>query len=399
MVLSFKPIKPLLQTGTNAASRIFSYTGLGIGVLLLLSSIQMFINIQSLLGKDAVRKNGFDFISITKTITNETMGQVQKNSFQPKEIDELKSKPFITAVAPLIANRFRVQLSGGQSIPFRTDFVLESIDNDFLDTLPSNFSWQPGQMSVPLIVSSDYLEVFNLFAPTQGLPQISIQSAAIIRAVITISGRGQQGNFMGSIAAFSDRINSVIVPKNFLNWANENFAEEPFVGYSRLYIKTKDANNPDLISFLDQKHYKVNKERVKFGRAKQTLQGIFSGLGIFGLLVVIMALLLFSFYLQLVIARSKENLQLLLLLGYSPGWLGKNVSKQFVPVYVLIVLSALAITQLLQWAFHHTVMYERPELNSMVNWVVVVIAVGLIFLSVVTNYRLVRKLLYKLYCT
>jgi hypothetical protein len=397
VALSFKPIKPLLQTGTNVGSRIFSYIGLGIGVLLLLCSVQMFINIQSLLGKDSVRKNGYDFISITKTVTNETMGQVQKNSFQQNEIDELKSQPFVTAVAPLIANRFRVQLSGGKSIPFRTDFVLESIDNEFLDTLPPNFNWQPGQTSVPLIVSSDYLEVFNLFAPTQGLPQISTQSASVVRAIISISGKGQQGNFMGSIAAFSDRINSVLVPKTFLDWANQNFAEEPFVGYSRLYIKAKDANDPDLISFLDQKHYKVNKERVKFGRTKQTLQGIFSGLGIFGLLVVIMALMLFSFYLQLVIARSKESLQLLLLLGYSPNWLGKNVSKRFVPVYILIVLSALAITQLLQWSFHHFVMYDRPELQTWVNWIVIAIAIVLIILSIITNYRLVRKLLYKLY--
>jgi hypothetical protein len=187
------------------------------------------------------------------------------------------------------------------------------------------------------------------------------------------------------------------VPKTFLDWANQNFAEEPFVGYSRLYIKAKDANDPDLISFLDQKHYKVNKERVKFGRTKQTLQGIFSGLGIFGLLVVIMALMLFSFYLQLVIARSKESLQLLLLLGYSPNWLGKNVSKRFVPVYILIVLSALAITQLLQWSFHHFVMYDRPELQTWVNWIVIAIAIVLIILSIITNYRLVRKLLYKLY--
>jgi hypothetical protein len=397
VALSFRPVKPLLQTGTNVASRILSYVGLGIGVLLLLCSIQMFINIQSLLGKDSVRKNGYDFISITKTVTNETMGNVQKNSFQQNEIDELKSKPFITDVAPLVANRFRVQLSGGESIPFKTDFVLESIDNNFLDTLPPNFSWQPGQASVPLIVSSDYLEVFNLFAPSQGLPQISPQSASMVRAVIIVSGKGQQGNFMGSVVAFSDRINSVLVPKTFLDWANEHFAEEPFVGYSRLFIKTKDANNPDLISFLDQKHYKVNKERVKFGRAKQTLQGIFSGLGIFGLLVVIMALMLFSFYLQLVIARSKDNLQLLLLLGYSPNWLGKNVSKQFVPVYILIVLIALAITQALQWSFHHFIMYDRPELETLVSWVVSAVAMALIVLSIVTNYRLVKKLLYKLY--
>jgi hypothetical protein len=42
-------------------------------------------------------------------------------------------------------------------------------------------------------------------------------------------------------------------------------------------------------------------------------------------------------------------------------------------------------------------MYDRPELSSAVNWIVALIAVGLIILSIATNYRLVRKLLYKLY--
>lgn len=397
MSLSFRPIKPLLQTGTSAASRWFSYIGLGIGVLLLLCSVQMYINIQQLMGKDSVRKDGFDFISITKTITNATMGQVAKNSFQEDEIKDLAAQPFVTQLSPLIANRFRVQLSGGEQIPFRTDFVLESIDDQFLDTLPPNFSWKPGQATVPLIISSDYLEIFNLFAPTHGITQISPQTASILQAIITVSGKGQQENFQGSIAAFSDRINSILVPKEFLLWANENFAEEPFMGYSRIYLKTRDANDPDLINYIDRHQYKVNKEKIKFGRAKQTLQGIFSGLGVFGLLVVIMALMLFSFYLQLVIARSRDSLQLLLLLGYSPRWLGNKVSRQFVPVYIFIVLSALGITQLLQWAFHKIVMYDRPELDTPVHWLVIALAVLLILLSIFTNYRLVKKLLMKLY--
>ena len=80
MPLNFKHIRPLLQTGTNATSRWLSYIGLGIGVLLLLCSIQMYINIQHLLKGNVVRKDGFDFISITKTITNETMGQTEKKS-------------------------------------------------------------------------------------------------------------------------------------------------------------------------------------------------------------------------------------------------------------------------------------------------------------------------------
>jgi hypothetical protein len=386
-----------LQTGTNAASRWFSYIGLGIGVLLLLASVQMFVNIQQLMKENTIRKDGFDFISITKKVTNETMGQPDKNVFYPKDIAEIKGKPFIANVAPLEANRFRVQMSAGEILAFKTDLFLESIEDEFLDTLPPNFRWEEGQQKVPVIISSDYLEAYNVFAPSQGLPQVSPETATNIPVVMTLSGNGQRTDFYGSIVAFSDRINSVIVPKSFLDWANKTYGEGSSLGYGRLYLKTPDANNTELLSFLDKKGYNVNKDKTRFGRTKQVMQGIFSGLGVFGLLVVIMALMLFSFYLQLVIARSKENLQLLLLIGYSPLWLSQNVSKRFIPVYVMIVMVALALTQGMQWAFHHLVMYEREELSTPVHWSVISLAVLLIALSAVTNYRLVKKLLYKLF--
>lgn len=390
-MLSFKPVKPLLQTGASAASRWFSYIGLGIGVLLLLASVQMFVNVQKLMKEGSIRKAGFDFISITKKVTNETMGRPEKNAFFDKDVQELRSQPFVTDVAPLESNLFRVQLSAGNILPFKTDLFVESIADEFLDTVPPVFRWIEGQLKVPVIVSSDYLEMFNVFAPSQGLSQVSKETAMNIPVVLSVSGKGQRVDFYGSVVAFSDRLNTVIVPKSFLDWANKNYGETQTQGYARLYLKTTDANNPELLSFLDGKGYATNKDKTKMGRTKQVMQGIFTGLGVFGLLVVVMALLLFSFYLQLVIARSKEALQILLLMGYSPLWLSKNVSRRFIPVYVVIVLVALAFTQAMQWAFHHFAMYDREELSTPLHWSVMALAAVLIGLSVVTNYRLVKK--------
>ena len=349
------------------------------------------------MGGESPRKEGYDFISVSKTITNETMGQLEKNLFNENDIHDLAAQPFIQGVSPLIANRFRIQLSAGDIIPFSTDLFLESLDNNFLDTLPPNFAWQEGQNFIPIIFSSDFLEMYNVFAPGYRLPQLSEATASQVMIYITCYGdNGLKQTFRGSIVGFSDRVNSVIVPKNFMEWANNKFGHTNDVKASRLYVKTKDANNPDFLNYLQQKHYKVNKDKTKFGRVKQVLQGIFSGLGIFGLLVVILALMLFSFYLQLMIAHSKDNLQLLLMLGYSPNWLGKNVSKQFIPVYIFTVLIALALTQVMQWAFHHYAMFDRPELSSLLHWAVAGTAVVLIALSLFTNYRMVRKLLYRL---
>lgn len=164
MALSFQLIKPLLQTGTNAASRWFSYIGLGIGVLLLLCSLQMFMNIQDLMGRGSIKKYGFDFISLSKLVTNDNMGQSEKTQFAPPEIEELKSQSLVNDIAPLEANQFHVVLSGGSLLPFKTDIFLESLKNEFIDSVPPSFRWAEGDIELPIIVSTVFLKVI-MFLP------------------------------------------------------------------------------------------------------------------------------------------------------------------------------------------------------------------------------------------
>lgn len=397
MSLSFQPIKPLLHTGTNAASRWFSYTGLGIGVLLLLCSVQMFVNIQQLMTRKEVKKQGYDFISVTKRLTNDNVGQADKTQFSQQEIEELKKDPLIEDVAPLESNQFHVVMAGGAVIPFKTDIFLESLKSEFIDSVPPNFNWSLGEMEVPIIVATVFYEGYNVVAPTLDLPQFSQETISGVPFTIKCEGNGKEVIFRARVVGFSDRVNSILVPKPFLDWANSQFGSGVNKAPSKVYVKTTDANHPDFVNLIDEKGYVVNREAIKMGRAKQTLQGIFSGLGIFGVMVVIMALMLFSFYLQLVIARSKDNLQLLLTLGYSPKWLSNHVSKQFIPVYVLVVLGALVATQLIQVAFHYGFMFGREEISTPVHWSVILLALVLVGLSIAANYKMVSKLVYRLY--
>ena len=392
--LSFKTIAPFLDGGQKNISKILSYAGLCIGVILLLCSVQMYINIDNLLKEKNPRKNGFDYISVTKTITNQNMGS--DNRFSEADIKELQSQPFIKDAAPLISNQFRAKASAGDIIPFSTDLFLESVKNDFIDTVPPSFSWQPGQTDVPVIFSADFLEMYNIFAPAQGLPQLSEASAGSVNIILECYGPNGKTDFRGHIVALSDRINSVLVPENFLRWANNSFSTAPNAPAARVYIKTQDANDPSLLNYLEQKNYHVNKDRTKFGRVKGILQAVVSGLGAFAILVILLAMMLFSFYLQLMIARSKENLQLLLLLGYSPSWLSNTVSKKWIPVYSVIVMLALAVTALMQFLFQQNVLAARDELSPFLNFSVFVVAAVLLLLCVVVNFRLIRKLLYRL---
>lgn len=395
MRLSFKHIAPFLNTGENKTSQLLGYAGLCIGILLLLVSVQLYININQLLKDRNPRSTGFDYISVTKKITDASMGK--EHSFSAQELAELKQQPFIQDATPLLANNFSVSASGGSMLPFTTDIFLEAIDEDFIDTVPPSFTWKEGQAIVPIIIASDYLELYNtVFAPSRGLPQISGSSVSALLIQLECTGVNGTQIFKGNIVAQSDRINSVIVPLNFLQWANKNIANISSSNPSRIFVKTTDANNPDFLQYLQQNNYQVNKDKTQFGRVKQVLQAVVSGLGGFSVLVIVLAMLLFSFYLQLMIARSKDNLLLLLTLGYSPGWLSKTVAKKWVPVYISIIIVALLVTQAFQYFLQQHFLSGREELSALLHWSVVAVAIGLVILCAAINYRLIKRLLFKL---
>jgi hypothetical protein len=238
--------------------------------------------------------------------------------------------------------------------------------------------------------------MYNVFAPAQDLPQLSVNTISSINIILECYSLFGVQNFRGKIVAVSDRINSVLVPESFLTWANKHYGNVTSVPAARVYIKTTDANSTELLNFVQQKNYHINKDKTKFGRIKQVLQAVVTGLGGFAVLVILLAMMLFSFYLQLMIARSKDNLLLLLTLGYSPLWLSRTVARKWIPIYTLIILLAVGLTAMLQYAFHYYVLNERDEVSPFMHIYVLILAVILLILSAVVNSRMIRKLLYRL---
>ena len=86
------------------------------------------------------------------------------------------------------------------------------------------------------------------------------------------------------------------------------------------------------------------------------------------------------------IARSKDNLQLLLTLGYSPSWLSKTVAQKWIPVYITIVVVAVVATQLLHMGFQHFVTPARDELPLVIDWAVLLIAT--LLLAIINCHQL-----------
>lgn len=390
---SYAQISKFLTTDKGRFNRLVGYAGLTLGVLLLLCAVQMYFNVNSFIGEKEIKKSAFDYVSITKLITDQNM--TRDNRISDEEISKLKEQPFIIDAAPLIGNQFRAQISAGNIIPFSTDLFLEAIDEEFIDTVPETFAWREGNKTVPIILSADYLELYNIFAPAQELPQLSENSIKQVNLMLHCSGMGNNRTFTANIVGLSNRISTILVPKSFLIWANNDMGDNFEAKYARVFIKSDDISNPELVSYIDKNGFQINKEKTRSARIKLILQSFVTGIGIFSLLVILLSMMLFGFYLQLMIARSKDNLTLLQTLGYSPNLLAKMVSKRWIPVYLIIISIALIITSLLQVVFSYSFDYKE-SISPILNWQTFVIAGVLALICIWVNGNLIKKELHKL---
>ncbi|MCO6497130.1 MAG: hypothetical protein J5I50_05655 [Chitinophagaceae bacterium] len=388
MGLKYRDIKPLLRSKRHFSAWVGTL-GLAVGLIVLLMAVQMFVNIQDLLNKKAPKESrSYDYVSVTKTITNENMGK--DNSFSGSDITRLKEMGAIEEVAPVTSNKFKATVSAGSALPFSSEAFLESVNTAFLDTLPANFSWVPGQKDVPVIISSEFLEMYNVFAPSQGLPQLSEKTISSVHFFLECTGPVASQTFRGTVVGLTDRINSVLVPESFLEWGNKYLAGDTVTRTARTIIKVKDANNPELLKYLAENDLHINKDKVRFGRIKGILEGVVAAMGIFGLLVVLLALVLFGFYLQLAIAKSKDNIRLLLLLGYSPKWLAKSFTRRYLPLYFLVFLVATAVVMVAQYIFSK-LSIAQGVLSPYPDIIVGITLVVLLLLILLLNSRMVRK--------
>lgn len=393
MTLSRKHIKPLIYSG-KPFSKWLGYVGLATGMIILLLAVQMFHNVDRLMRDEAPQRAGeFDFVSISKVITNENMGR--DNRFTPNDMELIANQPEVADVAPLYTNQFSARASAGDVLPFTTDLFLESLDTSFLDVMPSGFNWAPGDSFVPLIFSTDFLEMYNVFAPSQGLPQLSPRTVTSVNIFLECAGPRGAKNFRAGVVGLSDRVNSILSPESFIKWANLNLAGDSSTIISRVYIKTPDVNNPALISFFEENGFHINKDKIRFGRIKGLLKDVLSIIGSFGILVIILALVIFAFYLQLMIARSRENLSLLLKLGYSPTWLSATFTRILLPAYGYIIILALLVSSAAQWIFSRQA-FAKETISPFLHFSTWITAAIWVILAVLLNSRMVKREIAKL---
>ncbi len=365
---------------------LFLYLGLFLSFLLMLSCIQLYFNANDLLGKKNSESNYW--LTLSKTITPDNIGRKELLGFSSSNIKEIQTWKGVKKVFPIYSNDFKVSADGGSFIPFYTDMYLEAIDNEAIDVADLS-EFQVKDNTIPIIISREYLNLYNYgFALNQGLPQITEDFAKKIEVNINLTLKEKNLKYKGKLIGLSDRIHSVLVPKNFLDSLNTTqvkFTHAEKV-YSRVLIKVNDASDEELISKMNGKGYESNQESLRSAKIKGKLFLVLQAIALIGLFIFLLCMFMILNTIKIQFLEQKEAVSIKYTLGYSPRAMVNQISKKF-SIYVFItVLLCLIVLSIFQYYFSNAAITNQMLSNFIVKeiWFSLIIVPLFVYLVVKT---------------
>jgi hypothetical protein len=337
-----KNLYSILWRDHSRAHLLWAFLGTLAGFVLLLAGIQFYMDIKQVLSENRDLLDP-EYIVLNKKVNiGQTLG-FSGTGFSPEEIEEIRQQPFADRVAPFISNEFPIRgFTNNDRIPdFYSELFFEAIPDEFIDIKSEDWNWDPEEKTIPIIIPQDFLNLYNFgFAQSQGLPQIPKGVVSMVNFRIRLTGSG--GNYEelpGRIVGFSNRIHSILVPYDFLQWANGKFGYFKMTDPSRIILVSKDPTAPAIIKFIEDKGYDTIREKLKSSRLNIILKFIISFLVVIAGIIIALAFLVFLLSLQLMISRSSQKIRRLNKLGFHY----REISQ---PYIVLLLILMVAVTGL-----------------------------------------------------
>ncbi|MEL6922967.1 MAG: FtsX-like permease family protein [Bacteroidota bacterium] len=388
-----KLLPKILWQQQNRWQIVAASVGAFLGLFLLLMAVQLQQDIRHLMKGPGDGKTQYIIINKQVNLLN-TLGL--KASFSEAEIEELRTQSFVEEVGTFTANRFKVSASS-RSLGFYTELFFESVPDQFLDT-DTDFDWEEGQPDLPVIMSRDYLALYNFgFAPSQGLPQFTPGTIQRVSLDVTLRGNGQRQTFSGSIAGFSDRINSILVPQNFMDWANKKFGSGSAKAASRLIVATPNPNAKVLLDYLEDHAYEVSSGKIIGGQLATVLRGVVGILAFIGFVIVLLSLLVFLLNFQLIIAQARRDIGLLLQLGHPPRRISDLLIRRVLRLFALTFVAALIALFVARYLMVEWFDGQGLYLPKGVHWSVLLTALAVAAIFTFVNIRSIRQRVIRLF--
>lgn len=311
------------------------------GMMIVLLGIQFYRDVLPAFTKeDSFMKN--NYVVVTKKISTLSGLVGRNNAFSKQEIEEMKQQPFTNSVGAFTPSMFKVSASIGMQqlgVHLSTEMFFESVPDKFIDVKLGKWGFDARQdETIPIIIPRSYLNLYNFgFAQSRNLPKLSDGLLGLIQLNITLSGNGQTKRYKGAVVGFSNRLNTILVPEAFMEWANRTLAPNKEVQPARLIVEVKNPTDPSIGDYFKQKGYETEGENLDAGKATYFLRVITGIVLVVGLIISILSFYILMLSIFLLLQKNTVKLENLLLLGFSPAQVA-------LPYQVLATSLNLAVT-------------------------------------------------------
>lgn len=382
---------------------IIAFIGSFLGILILLVALQFYFDLwKTMVVKSEVLSD--EYLVIQKEVSDFSSLNMISTDFDENEISEIQKQDFVNDIGAFQSSLFPAvaSLSGVKNLPkLYTDMYFECVPDRFIDVKSDKWKWQEGDTIVPIILPSAYLETYNFaYAPSKNLPPLSEKSFSLLYFHIIIKTPNGNVNFRGNVVGFSDRLNSILAPEGFVSYANARYRVKDPTNPTRLILAVDELTNPKLARFMETKKYDTNQDKLKGSRIKSILQVSLSIFLVIGSIIVVLAVLGFIQYSQIIISKAYYELRVLIGLGYDYRKLSRGYIAYFGVIFMVVTMLAIVglwgAKSMLDSFLESKAYVTQPGINSNVYLVAALFFIGFILINSANVVMQLKKLARKL---
>ncbi|NBU47160.1 MAG: ABC transporter permease [Flavobacteriales bacterium] len=291
---------------------------------------------------------GANILIVQRKVTSASTLNLSNNDFTAEEISEIQQQPFVEKVQAVKSNNFRVWLETNSDIvpPFKTD---------------------------AFIMPRDFVVMLNTFMSSSGIAQISDEVATSIPFKLRISGPKGEEWLNARIIGFTNEISALLVPMEFMNYANLKYGENQDGKITQVIIKGKEGQFGSLEKYLNEKGLEPKKAQMIVGRLKSIISMLIFIILVVSIVAVISSVLVLLQYMHLLLSQNRYEVKTLLRIGYSPYYIARLFVQYFSIVFAVSLIAAFGLFFILKWWINKTLQIGGIYLNEDLSVIAVII--------------------------
>ena len=364
------------------------------GMIIVLLGVQFYRDVLPVLtGGDSFMKK--DYIIVSRKVS--TLGSFvgKSKTFSEADIREVEEQPFTEGVGAFTPSMFKVSAGVGMEqvgLKMSTAMFFESVPDEYVDVNLDKWHFSPDEGSIPIIIPRNYLNLYNFgFAQSRSLPQLSEGVMGMLSLDIRISGDGKTDGYKGNIVGFSNRLNTILVPQSFMDWANDTYAPGERKEPSRLIVEVGNPTDERIARFFKERGYETEGDKLDAGKTVWFLKvvvGIVLGVG---LLISVLSFYILMLSIFLLLQKNTTKLESLLLIGYGPRRVALPYRLLTIGLNALVLLLSVGVVMYLRTLYMDVLEKFAPQASDGGVWVMLSVGVSLFVLVSAFNVVAIRR--------